>query len=91
MQDTITPVDNVALSGDKNVFTLGQEHLFRFPGPVGKAKKLERDRRREMVKSYLVFSWSILMEKMLEWLVKHSDNVEWFIANIFDYIDLSMV
>lgn len=29
-------------------------------------------------------------ESMLEWLVKHSDNVEWFIANIFDYIDLSM-
>src|ERR1700675_2800022 len=48
MQDAIAPVDDVAFSGDKNVFALGQEYLLRLAGPVGKAKKLERDRRRRL-------------------------------------------
>ena len=46
VQDTIAAVDDVAFSGDKNIFALHQEYFFRFSRLVGKAKKFERDRRR---------------------------------------------
>src|SRR6202035_3758538 len=46
MQDAIAAVHDIAFGGDENILTLHQEDLFGLAGPVGKAKKLERNGRR---------------------------------------------
>src|SRR5450631_534204 len=46
VQNSIAAIDDVALGGNEDIFSLRKEDLLRFSRPVGKAKKLERDGRR---------------------------------------------
>src|ERR1700686_70775 len=92
MQDSIAPVDDVAFSGNKNVLALGQEYLLRLPGPIGKAKKLERDRRRGLNWRRLAYAASRLIRAVsLGWFDghrPHDENVS-TIARVLDFLALA--
>src|SRR3979411_2651079 len=92
MQDAIAPVDDVAFSGDKNVFALGQEYLLRFTGPVGKAKKLERDGRRRrdwrrLAKAGLFIRGAVPL-KLFDGHRPHDKNVS-TVARVLDFLALA--